>query len=82
MEQININEIGNMTIDMVMKYGPKLVYAVITLIIGLWIIKAFMKGIKRIMNNREIDASLISFLISLTATLLKLMLAITGKSVV
>lgn len=77
MEQININEIGNMTIDMVMKYGPKLVYAVITLIIGLWIIKAFMKGIKRIMNNREIDASLISFLISLTATLLKLMLAIT-----
>ncbi|MDH5368209.1 MAG: mechanosensitive ion channel [Cyclobacteriaceae bacterium] len=77
MEEINISEISSIAIDMIIKYGPKLVYAVITLIIGLWIIKAFMKGVKRIMSNREIDASLIPFLINLTSTLLKLMLAIS-----
>jgi len=77
MESFDIIEIKNLTTSLLLDYGLNLIYAIITLIIGLWFIKAFMKGLNRVMSNRELDASLIPFLISLIATSLKIMLAIT-----
>ena len=77
MEQIDIDRLSNSAMDLVMTYGPKLVYAIFTLLIGLWIIKIFMNGVKRVMAKREINISLIPFLTSLIGTLLKIMLAIT-----
>ena len=45
MEQIDIDRLSNSAMDLVMTYGPKLVYAIFTLLIGLWIIKIFMNGV-------------------------------------
>jgi small conductance mechanosensitive channel len=60
-----------------MTYGPKIVYAIITLIIGLWIVKAITSGFGKVLDKRDVDASLKPFLKSLIGTLLKIMLIIT-----
>ena len=63
--------------DLAIKYGLKLLLAVVTLIIGLWIIKAVMKTIGRTMEKRDVDATLRQFLGSLLSMLLKIMLIIS-----
>ena len=66
--------------EMVMTYGLKLLYAVVVLVIGLWIIKIIMKGLNKIMFKRSIDASLIPFLASIASMLLKTLLVISVLS--
>lgn len=56
------------------EWGPKLVMAIITLLIGLWIIRVMMKAIGRTMENKHVDATLRPFLITLLTFLLKVML--------
>lgn len=58
-------------------YGIKLIAAVVTLVIGLWIIKLLTNALGRLMEKREIDPSLRGFLKSLTSVLLKIMLLIS-----
>ncbi len=65
--------------EMVMTYGLKLLYAVVVLVIGLWIIKIIMKGLNKIMFKRSI-ASLIPFLASIASMLLKTLLVISVLS--
>ncbi|PWE00153.1 mechanosensitive ion channel family protein [Marinilabilia rubra] len=64
-------------LDLVIKYGGQLLLAIITLIIGLWIIGKIIKGLKKLFEARDFDASLQSFLTSLTSILLKIMLVIS-----
>ena len=40
------------------QYGTKLIGALVVLIIGLWVIKLIMKGVRKGFNKREMDASL------------------------
>ncbi|CAL2082305.1 mechanosensitive ion channel family protein [Tenacibaculum sp. 190524A02b] len=63
--------------ELLLEYGPKVISAFIILIIGLWIIKLIMKGVKKVMVKRELDASLQGFLISLTSWALKIFLFVT-----
>jgi len=65
---------------MVIDYGMKLVYAIIVLVVGLWIIKAISNGFRKLMLNRKIDASLVPFLTSLINMVLKVLLVITVMS--
>jgi small conductance mechanosensitive channel len=58
-------------------YGLKLIGAIIVLIIGLWVIKAIMKGIRKNFEKRGMDESLKPFLLSMISALLKIMLAIS-----
>lgn len=66
--------------DMIIKYGLELIYAVVVLIIGLWVIKMAMKGVNKLMKKRNIDASLQPFLTSVLNMLLKALLGITVLS--
>jgi len=59
------------------QYGTKLIGALVVLIIGLWVIKAIMKGIKKGFNKGDMDESLKPFLLSLIGALLKIMLGIS-----
>ncbi len=63
------------------EWGPKLVMAIITLLIGLWIIKAIMRAVGRLMETRHIDATLRPFILTLVGFLLKVMLfiAVAGQ---
>lgn len=55
----------------------KILGALIVLVIGLWIIKMLLKGLKAIMMKREIDVSLQGFLMSLVGWGLRVFLFIT-----
>ncbi len=78
----NMNIYVEKGIEMIMEYGPKLLLAIITLIIGLMVIKAFAKGISRTMAKSNTDESLRRFLTSLARVGLKVLLFISVASMV
>jgi len=67
---------------LIIDYGLKLLLAVVTLVIGLWIIKLIMRAMVRNMEKRNVEASLRQFLSSLLSILLKIMLIISVISMV
>ena len=73
MENFDINTIWDLGIT----YGTKIVLALITLVIGLLVIKFIMKMIVKGMEKRDVDASIRQFLKSLLGMLLKIMLVIS-----
>ena len=68
--------------EFAMTYGPKVIGAIIVLIVGLWIIKMIGGIFKRTLKKFEIDESLTPFLTGLFTTLLKLMLLISVAGMV
>lgn len=62
------------------KYGLALIKAVAILVIGLWVIKAIVKGVKKAFTKSNIDVSLQGFLTSLISWSLKALLIITALS--
>jgi small conductance mechanosensitive channel len=64
-------------IDLGMEWGPKLIGAIIVLIIGMWIVKMITKGFGRMLESRKVDPSLVPFLKSLAGTLLKVLVIIS-----
>lgn len=69
-------------IDLLMGYGPKLLLAIVTLVIGLWIIKVFIKAFGRTMERSKVETSLQPFLASLVGILLKALLVISVASMI
>ena len=63
--------------DVVITFGPRLIGAIITLIVGWWIIRIIQKAIRKNFEKREMDASLRGFLNSIIGVLLKVMLLIS-----
>lgn len=59
------------------EWAPKVVGAILTLIIGFFIIGMIVRAARRIMENRDIDASVRSFLSSLISVGLKVMLLLS-----
>lgn len=76
------SEISTQLIDLAWKYGPDIILAIVTLIIGLWIIGIITRGIGRGMEKRNVDPSLGPFLKSLISAILKVMLLISVISMV
>lgn len=77
-----VEEITQWLYDMAVAYGLKLIGAVVVLIIGLWIIKAIMKGVKKGFEKRNMDESLMPFLLSMISVILKIMLVISVLTMV
>tara|TARA_B100000965_G_C19583912_1_gene754800 strand:+ start:259 stop:1074 length:816 start_codon:yes stop_codon:yes gene_type:complete len=77
-----LNEYSELAVDLVMEYGPKLIGAIITLIVGLWVIKAITKSVKKLFEKRDLDPSLKPFLIGLFNSLLKVFLVISVLSMI
>ncbi len=63
--------------DLAWEYGPNLILAIVTLIVGLWIIKFFSKTLKKVLTKREFDPSLTPFLVTLFNISLKVMLVVS-----
>ena len=68
-----LEKITNMAIE----YGPKLVGAILVLIIGSWIIKIILKSFNKILDRQKIDVSLKPFLKSIFGILLRVMLILS-----
>jgi len=69
-------------IEYAMLYVPKLLLAIIVLIIGAIIIKKTTRGMRNILTRREMDPSLIPFLSGITNALLWVLLVISVASMV
>ena len=63
--------------EMVMTFAPKVILAIVVLIIGFWIIKRIVKPTGRVMEQKSMDASLQKFLSSLISIVLKVMPSLT-----
>jgi len=65
-----------------LEYAPKLALAILTLIIGLWIIKGVGKIMQVSMEKSKVDPTLIPFLNSLVSWVLKVLLFISVASMI
>ncbi|WP_296382913.1 mechanosensitive ion channel domain-containing protein [Winogradskyella sp.] len=62
--------------NLIVEFGPKLIAAILIWIIGSWIIKMILKGVKKAMSKAEYDESLKKFLLNLVNWILKIVLII------
>ncbi len=73
-------ELLNQAIGMVMAYAPKVVLAIVTLVVGLWLINRFVSVLDRKLGAK--DPTLNKFLCGLVGALLKVLLFISAASMV
>lgn len=64
-------------INLLVVWGPKLVGAILALVIGLWLASAIANGLGRRMEKNEVDPSLRPFLKSFVGTLLKVLVVVS-----
>ncbi|MGB3589221.1 MAG: mechanosensitive ion channel domain-containing protein [Tunicatimonas sp.] len=77
MENIDISPAIQTLSEYAALYIPKLLLAIFTLIIGLWIINLVVKSIRKALTKRQVDPSLVPFLSSLIKALLVVILLIS-----
>ena len=63
-------------LELATTYGIKILGAILIWIIGSWIIKLILRGIKRVLSKGEYDESLKKFLVNLTNWILKVVLVV------
>lgn len=68
--------LGDFTRDVLFKDVPRIIIALIVLWIGLKLIKLVTKAMKKMLDRRNVDVSLQSFLLSMTDIALKVMVVI------
>lgn len=61
-------------------YAPKLVMAILTLVIGFWLINHSSKVLVNVMRNRNMDETIIPFLASILTVILKVLVLISVAS--
>ncbi|WP_020404285.1 mechanosensitive ion channel family protein [Gracilimonas tropica] len=76
MENFNISP--DEIMSFVTTFGPKLLAAIATLVIGLWIVKLIVKGVGKGLERSNVDDALKTFLKSLVSILLKVMVYISA----
>lgn len=79
---IDVQELSTQAWTMVMEYGPKLLLAIITLLLGLWIIKKLVKVIEKGMTKGKADTTLAPFVVNLVSWSLRILLFLSVASMV
>ena len=75
----NMEAIQNIDImDIVMTYGPNLLWAILTLVVGLWVVKLIVAGVRKALEKGDTETTLRGFIVSLVSVLLKIMVYITA----
>lgn len=82
LNNIDINKISDQAMTMVMEYGPKLILALVTLMIGLWIIKKLVAVVTKGMNKGNTDQTLAPFVVNLVSWALKILLFLSVASMI
>ncbi len=77
MENLNEN-----LMELALSYGPRLLGAIVVLLVGLQLISWFSKWFRRFLEKREVDNSLKTFLRSLVSILLKILLVVSVMGMV
>lgn len=82
MDKLNIAHYSKLLLDTIVKKSPLVLLAIFVLILGFWIIKLIVRGLKQVMEHGKIDISLQRFLSSLVAIVLKVLLFISVAEMV
>jgi len=69
-------------INMGIEYGPKLLGAILVVIIGFWIVRIISRSTVKMMEKREMDPSLIPFLKGLISIILKVLVVISALGMI
>lgn len=78
----NVDVYMERAIELAMAYAPKVVLAIITLVVGLWIIGGIVRVVKASLTKAKVDETLVPFLGNMTSWLLKVLLLISVASMV
>lgn len=70
----------NQGVEILIAYAPKVLGAIVTLIIGFWLAKLIAGKVKSTLTKREADPSLIPFFGVLTSVLLKVLVLLSAAS--
>ncbi|MFT6433513.1 MAG: small conductance mechanosensitive channel [Candidatus Azotimanducaceae bacterium] len=81
-EMQEVNKYADQAADMAITYAPQLALAVVTLLIGLWIIKVVCSGLSKAFTKSAMEATLQKFLESLISIGLKALLFISVASMI
>jgi len=73
----DLGKYSDLIVAFVADFGPKLIGAILTLVIGLWVIKKIVKTVGKTFEKRDVDASLRPFLTSMIGALLKVFLIVS-----
>ncbi len=63
--------------DLLFNYGPRFLTAILVLVIGIWLINLFIRGLNKIMMVRDVDPTLRPFLKTIISIALKIMLILS-----
>jgi small conductance mechanosensitive channel len=74
---MNSDQIIAQITEIMVAYGPKLIGAILVLLVGSWLIKALTKGFGNLLEKREIDDSLSPFLKGIVKGLLRILLVVS-----
>lgn len=77
-----MENLPEITMSFLWEYGPALLGALIVLFVGWQVVNGFSKWLRRLLEKRNIDASLRPFLVSLITNLLRVLLVISVMSMV
>jgi small conductance mechanosensitive channel len=78
----NIDVYITKAVELLITYAPKLILAIITLIVGLWLIGLITRVTRKSMEKTKADKTLIPFITNLLSWLLKVLLFISVASMV
>lgn len=78
----NVNQYVELMTNFIVNYGMKLIGAAAALIIGLWVIKIIMNRFKAVLTKRNVDPSLVPFLISVLGISIRVALIISVAGMV
>jgi len=73
----NASQYAGKITDIAISYAPKVAAAIVTLIVGSFIIKLLMGGLRKLFAKRGFDETLEKFLLSLVGIVLKILLWVT-----
>lgn len=79
---INFNELGQKFAGLAIEYAPKLALAVITLVIGMIIVKGIIKGINYAMQKAKLDETLRKFISNLLYRILQVAVLISVATMI
>ena len=79
---VNIEHLMETATDLVLSYGPRLLLAIFTLIIGFAVIKRVMNVLEKSLERGEVEVTLRRFLINVIGVLLKAVVIISVASMV
>ena len=78
----NVSGYADQLIAMAVEWGPKVLLALVVLIIGLWIIKKVVQGVNAGLERSNTDATLAKFLGSMVSIILKVLLFVSVAGMV